>query len=271
MPYNIYLSDNLITPFMIVSDNTIDSTTTSLNFIGHNKVGYGQAQDQDFLWLLENFSNVSPPSHPVVGQLWYDSLTSDRILKVCTVNGATPVWTVVGTPFLSAPTGPGIGNLWFDVINDVLNIWTGTAWLAIGPAGGVAPASVYEQDYSTGTTLDASTIELWKSGVNGSRLIMPDNTTWMFTMQVTARRSDGGQEFAGWRISGVINRYAGNVVFASAPSVESLGALATPSTVLPWTVNVTADSANKSLDIFVTGQAGKIVNWTAVTELTKVS
>ena len=269
MTYSIYLSSNTSVPFLIINNDIIDSSTTSINFIGQDKISYGQAQNQDFLWMLENFSNGTPPNVPLVGQLWYDNIND--ILKVCSTNGASPIWTVVGTPFLAAPTSAGIGNLWFDTTNDVLNIWTGSEWLAVGPAAGVVPIGYYEQDYSIGTTLDGTTIELWKSGINGSRLSIPTNTTWVFTMQVSARRIDSGQEFAGWRISGVINNTAGNVLFASNPSIEYLGALASPSTVLPWTVNVTADNTNGSLDIFVTGQTGKIIDWCAVTEITKAN
>jgi hypothetical protein len=269
MVYNLYLSDNTLTAFMVVNDTTIDGPGmaqdhTSINFIGRQQVGYGQAQDQSFLWLLENFSNGTPPVMPLVGQLWYDR-TND-VLKEYTTSAT---WKMVGTPFLTAPSSPGVGNLWFN--GSVLSTWTGSSWLAIGPSGSVAPASVYEQDYSTNTTTDGSTIELWKNGINGTRLAIPTNTTWLFEMQVVARRSDSGQEFAGWKISGVINNTSGNVAFASTPSIEALGALAAPATVLPWSVNVTADSGNTSLDIFVTGQAGKTINWTCVSEISKVS
>ena len=41
-----------------VSDGTID-TTTDLRFIGKNYAGYGEVQNENFLHLLENFSNYA--------------------------------------------------------------------------------------------------------------------------------------------------------------------------------------------------------------------
>ena len=64
-----------------VSDGTIDSTT-DLKFIGKNYSGYGELLNENFVKLLENFSNTSAPSAPLAGQLWWDS--SNSLLKVYT-------------------------------------------------------------------------------------------------------------------------------------------------------------------------------------------
>ncbi len=67
-----------------VSDGTIDNTT-DLIMIGKNYSGYGELLNENFVKLLENFSNTSAPSSPLAGQLWWDSTNS--LLKVYT--GAT--------------------------------------------------------------------------------------------------------------------------------------------------------------------------------------
>lgn len=265
MPYNIYLTSNDITPFLVVSDTTIDNST-SLGFVGRQKLGYGQTQDQNFLTLLENSANSTSPTSPLVGQLWYDE--ANAVLKVCSVNGVSPVWSLVGAPAISPPTSPGIGNLWFDVSNDVLYAWTGAEWLAIGPAAQLAPFSVYEQDYTSVTTTNNTTTLMWKNGINGSYLTLASNTTYLFEIQVSARRTDSGQDYAGWIIKGVINNTSGTLSMLSSPSIETIGMSSNASS---WTVSTTIDQTNTSLDIYVTGGIGQTVNWTAVIEFTKCS
>ena len=56
-----------------ISDGTCDTTLTSLNLIGHGYTGYGTALNENFVYLTENFSNISAPPSPMMGQLWYDS------------------------------------------------------------------------------------------------------------------------------------------------------------------------------------------------------
>ena len=58
-----------------VNDNTENSTSTSLVFIGKNYTGYGLALNENFLYLLENFSNTAGmyPANPVPGQLFWDN------------------------------------------------------------------------------------------------------------------------------------------------------------------------------------------------------
>ena len=62
-----------------VEDGTIDNTT-NLRFIGKNYAGYGEIQIENFLHLLENFSNTSAPTKPIEGQLWYD--TQNGVLQL---------------------------------------------------------------------------------------------------------------------------------------------------------------------------------------------
>jgi hypothetical protein len=72
MPYSIdRYNGSTIT---VVEDGTID-TTTDIKLIGKNYAGYGEVQNENFLHLLENFSNASQPPRPISGQVWYDSLT----------------------------------------------------------------------------------------------------------------------------------------------------------------------------------------------------
>jgi len=55
-----------------VADGTVD-TSTDLTLIGKNYAGYGQSQNDNFVWLLENFANTTQPPNPLAGQVWFDS------------------------------------------------------------------------------------------------------------------------------------------------------------------------------------------------------
>ena len=59
------------TQISIVNDGTVD-TTTDLTLVGRNYSGYGIQQNENFLYLLENFANNTPPPKPISGQIWFD-------------------------------------------------------------------------------------------------------------------------------------------------------------------------------------------------------
>jgi len=51
-------------------DGTVDTNSTSLTLVGRNYSGYGEAFNENFVKLLENFSNTNSPTNPIAGQLW---------------------------------------------------------------------------------------------------------------------------------------------------------------------------------------------------------
>lgn len=113
---------------IVLEDGTID-TSTSLGLVGRNYVGYGETQNENFVFLLENFSNAAPPSRPLKGQLWFNS--QKNVLHV--YDGSQ--WIVVGASALSEqpPTDPNVGTMWLKTPINTLNVWTGTEWRFIGP------------------------------------------------------------------------------------------------------------------------------------------
>jgi hypothetical protein len=62
-------------PLLVLEDGTLD-TSTSLGLLGRNYVGYGETQNENFLFLLENFANNNPPSIPITGQTWFNKTTT---------------------------------------------------------------------------------------------------------------------------------------------------------------------------------------------------
>lgn len=104
----------------IVADGTIDNTT-ELSLVGKNYSGYGTAQNENFLYLLENFSNSTAPSKPITGQLWFDS--SNNKLKFYDSNLQ---WRVAGGADISTaePSYLTEGDFWFDTTNKQLYVYS---------------------------------------------------------------------------------------------------------------------------------------------------
>jgi len=113
-----------------IADGTVNSTATSLTLIGKNYAGYGIFLNENYVKLLENFTNPSAPNAPLTGQLWYDS--TNALLKV--YNGT--IWKPISSSASGAsqPASPIIGDLWYDSANAQLKVWSGSAFITVGPS-----------------------------------------------------------------------------------------------------------------------------------------
>lgn len=113
---------------VVLEDGTID-TTTSLGLVGRNYVGYGEIQNENFVFLLENFANLSPPARPLTGQIWFN-ITDDTAYAYDGVN-----WNPIGSATLgsSAPPNTNSGALWLKTPINQLYVYTGAEWRLIGP------------------------------------------------------------------------------------------------------------------------------------------
>lgn len=58
---------------VILGPNQPDANPVPINLVGRNKVSYGQATNENFLWLSENFAGEKAPRGAVKGQLWYNN------------------------------------------------------------------------------------------------------------------------------------------------------------------------------------------------------
>ena len=112
---------------VVLEDGTLD-TSTSLGLLGRNYTGYGETQNENFLFLLENFANENPPSRPITGQTWYN--TDVGALNV--YNGTA--WTPVGSAVISDTEPEGFdGGIWYKDITDQLFVYDSGFWKLIGP------------------------------------------------------------------------------------------------------------------------------------------
>jgi hypothetical protein len=126
--YIINKSDGTIAA--TVNDGVADTNYTDLYLVGKNYQAYGQLINTNFVRLLENFSDNTPPLHPITGQLWYDTVskqlyqfngTGFKNINAVAVNSASPENTQTG-------------DFWYDTNTKQLKFYTDSnTWQPVAP------------------------------------------------------------------------------------------------------------------------------------------
>jgi hypothetical protein len=128
MAYQVNKTDGTIVA--TVADGQLDQLSTDLTLIGKNYSGFGEALNENFIKLLENFAGTSRPTKPIRGQIWFD--VSELKLKV--YNGTEFLPVSSATVSNTRPSTLAIGDLWFNNLDRQLYFFDGTNPLLLGPA-----------------------------------------------------------------------------------------------------------------------------------------
>ena len=151
MAYSVNFTDAVNKTPIVIDDNSRNTVDSSLTFIGRNEASYGQAIAENFLHLLENFANNTPPNNPIEGQLWFDSGTNRLKINDSTAGAAN--WRPAGGVHIEAvePTNPLTGDVWVDTTNNQLFLYTGAQFQLVGPnfAGGLKAGAQAEEVVDT--------------------------------------------------------------------------------------------------------------------------
>ena len=100
----------------VIADGTVNTTATDLFLVGRALTDYGTYENENYVYLLENFANSTAPPQPVLGQLWYNSDT-DEISTYSSTNTWLPLATQayvqlqkISPAFTGVPTAPTAGS-----------------------------------------------------------------------------------------------------------------------------------------------------------------
>ena len=111
MPYIVRKTSGEVVK--VVEDGSLDQST-GIYLIGKGYVGYGEYIFDNFIRLAESFANVTPPTNPLEGQLWYD--VNSKTLKIWSIMSGNGSW---------GPVTGGIGPIGY----------TGSASTEVGYTG----------------------------------------------------------------------------------------------------------------------------------------
>lgn len=132
---------------IVLNDGLVDNAVTSLTLIGKNVSNFGDAQNENFVKLLENFCHVTEPRSALQGQIWFNS--SAGAFRPAVWDSVR--WRPLAVSLYGvAPTDANInaggsayaacrpGDFWFDSVNKQLHVvtsgtTTATETVLIGP------------------------------------------------------------------------------------------------------------------------------------------
>jgi hypothetical protein len=128
-----------------LEDGTLDQTT-DLKLIGKNYAGYGEIQNENFVFLLENFAGANQPPRPIAGQLWFDTTNS----KLKFYDGTKFKTTGGAEVSTAAPVGLVTGDFWWDSDDQQLYAYNGADYTLVGPTNEFSTAANFKLGLSVG-------------------------------------------------------------------------------------------------------------------------
>ena len=193
MSYIIRRSDGTL--LTTIQDGLVDQTASSLNLIGKNVSGFGQYQNDNYLWLMEHFAYSQEPRKPVMGQIWFDSNasvlrpaindgTNWRPLSVLLYSSTTTDTTINPNGLNFAATQPG--DFWYKSDDRQLYIaTTSTGYQLIGPerVPGFLETKMRSTKIADSTGTNHAVIEML---IDGEVVSIMSNKTFATTSSIAA-------------------------------------------------------------------------------------
>jgi hypothetical protein len=143
MAYTVNKTNSSAIPNSYTVQDSILNTQTDIPLVGKGYAGYGEVIAENFLHLLENFSNTTAPTKPIKGQLWFDE--SENRLKVYNGSAFNPTG---GARYQNtAPPAQIPGDLWINSGTSQMYFYNGTSNVLVGPPS--ATGTINGFTYST--------------------------------------------------------------------------------------------------------------------------
>lgn len=174
MAYTVNKTNNSASPNQYTVQDGVVNNQTDLSFIGKGYAGYGESIAENFLHLLENFSNTSAPTKPITGQLWWDSTNG----KLKVYNGSAFQTAGGSAPYqATAPSGLSQGDLWIDSDTGQLYFYNGSTSVLVGPPGATGTTNGFTYDSILDSTDTSQNITKWFNDGNLIAIISEDEFT----------------------------------------------------------------------------------------------
>jgi len=174
MAYTVNKTNNSASPNQYTVQDGVVNSQTDLSFIGKGYAGYGESIAENFLHLLENFSNSSAPTKPIQGQVWWDSTNS----KLKVYNGTA--WQNSGgsAPYqATAPSGLAQGDIWIDSDTGQMYFYNGASSVLVGPPGATGTTNGFTYDTILDSTDANQNITKWFNDGSLIAIISEDTFT----------------------------------------------------------------------------------------------
>jgi hypothetical protein len=174
MAYTVNKNNSSASPNAYTVQDGVVNTQTDLSFIGKGYAGYGETIAENFLHILENFSNTTAPTKPITGQLWWDSTNS----KLKVYNGTSWLSTGGSAPYQSSePSGITQGDMWIDSDTGQLYFYNGASSSLIGPPSTTGTTNGFTYDSILDSTDATQNITKWYNDGNLIAIISEDTFT----------------------------------------------------------------------------------------------
>lgn len=163
----------------------------------------------------------------------------------------------------------GNGTIWVGKVgNDVKKSFSlGTEDIAEFAGVTVSPSISYSSKEFVlfGLTTDNTQTELFLDNINTQALV-PSDSTWLFEIKLSARRTDSANESNIYWFSGACDRQS------LINSIQLIGIIDSSEIIQSanWLVDVSVDTSTAALSVKVTGENGKTIKWAAGIKVTEV-
>lgn len=225
-----------------------ETQSGGLVMIGKLIPEYGTDQSNNFLRLLENFSNDVFPDNPILGMLFYKK--DETSLYVCT-DELKPTWTKLLAIQFEKSNEPINGDMWFDPDNKKLYIYDASPdvkdYILIGPSNyknkeelsAKGETSIFEDTISKTISFDQGTTNLVTVRIVASEK--------MSASYIANNAGGRNPECASWIYRMVVNNYMlpnGKYIseIIGNPNFELIGR--TSGNAMNWTIEPTIDTNN---------------------------
>jgi hypothetical protein len=241
MPYPVYKSNGDLLTTLV--DQTIDTSTTSIQLVGRGAVHYGEPFAEDLVHMLEHFNNTVAPAAPLNGQIWFETISKNvRVFDGTNwvlVQGPQIMETGFGAPpsvvgnagdyFTDLATGNIYGpkitpTTWpVNPLNQHFLMSNGTNPLLCGfgaPTGGIGIDGEFYADLATGRLYGPRASGAWPTAFT-SLAKQPIGTGVGVLYSGTTIPSNAIGEDGAWYVQEVTNNVYGPKVSGLWPSTPS--------------------------------------------------